>query len=181
MPVIEKRYAEALADVCENSGGFDTTIENFNEFMSLIADNNELRSLLFSNDVHSTIKKETLQKVFGNELDLKIKNLIFILLDKGRINELANIYKEFLKIANSRKDVLNIRIMSASSLSTEQIDKIRDIYLKQYGKKSAQVELVIDKNLLGGLKVQIGDKVVDFTVKSRIDELARLTSAKIAD
>lgn len=181
MPVIEKRYAEALANVCKDNAELDLKIKNFTDFMSLIAESTDLRSLLFENNVHNSIKKESLQKVFNEELDKNIKNLVFILLDKGRIGELTSIYKEFLNIANKRKDILNIRIMSAQSLSTEQIDKIRDIYLKQYGKKSAEVELVVDKTLIGGLRVQIGDKVVDYTVKSRIDELAKLTGAKLTN
>lgn len=179
MPVIEKRYAEALAGVCESNGSFDATIENFNEFMSLLADSEDLKMLLFSSNIHNSVKKETLQKIFTEELDSRIKNLIFILLDKGRIRELTNIYKEFIKISNMRKDVLHIKIMSSTSLTTEQIDKIKEIYKAQYNKKSVDAELVIDKKLLGGLKVQIGDKVVDFTVKSRMDDLARLTGAKI--
>lgn len=173
MPVIEKRYASALADICEETSSFDKTMEEFKSFMDLFNSNSEFRFLLVSHGIKSIIKKETLNHI--KQLDERIKNLIFILLDKGRIGILPDVYNEFIKIADNKKGILHMKIFSAAPLETQSAEKIKEIYRTKYGKSSVKAELFVDKSLLGGIKVQIGDTVIDSTLKGRLDELSKIT------
>lgn len=177
MPVIEKRYASALADICEETSSFDKTMEEFSSFMDLFNSNPELNFLLVSHGIKNQIKKETLNLI--TQLDERVKNLVFLLLDKGRIEILPAVHHEFIKIADSKKSVLHIKIFSANPLETENVDKIKEIYKVKYGKLAVKAELFVDKSLLGGIKIQIGDTVIDSTLKGRFNELSKITNAKL--
>jgi F-type H+-transporting ATPase subunit delta len=171
MPVIEKRYASALADICEETSSFNQTIEEFKAFMDMFNSNPELNFLLLSHGIKNQIKKETLNLI--KPIDERIKNLIFLLLDKGRIEILPEIYEEFIKIANAKNSILNIKIFSANNLETESIERIKEIYRLKHNKSSVNAEVYVDKTLLGGVKIQIGDTVIDSTLKGRFDDIAK--------
>lgn len=177
MPVIETRYAIALADLCEKTNTFDESLENFKNFMDLFEQNEELKFLLLSPGIKNTIKKETLKHFKG--LNEKIQNLLFLLLDKNRIEFLPDVYTAFAKIAESKKEILHMTLTSASPLEATQVEKIKSIYLAKYNKKAAIAELIVDKSLLGGLKVQIGDTIIDASLKGRLEDLANVTHAKM--
>jgi F-type H+-transporting ATPase subunit delta len=176
MPVIEKRYAFALADICDKDSTFDQTIEGFDNFMELFNSNPEFNFLLQSQGIKKQIKKETLDLI--KNIAPNIKNLVFLLLDKNRIEILPRLYDEFIRIANSKNNVLHMKIFSSAPIDPKELTKLKEIYKAKYNKSEVTTEEIIDKNLLGGIKIQIGDTVIDSTLKGRIDELSKLTGVK---
>jgi F-type H+-transporting ATPase subunit delta len=177
MPVIEKRYAKALIDTCDGTANLDVTLAEFGDFMSIYTSNNEFRLFLTSHAIKNSIKKETLNLING--LNLKIKNLIFLLLDKGRLSVLSAVYDEFVREVENLRNILHIKIFSASPLDNTTIDKLSNIFKARYKKNFVKPDLIVDKSLLGGIKIQIGDTVIDSTIKGKLNKLSGIIGASI--
>jgi len=91
-----------------------------------------------------------------------------LLVDKERFENIRGIVEEYFRLADERKNILNMTIISAFPLEDVQINRIKEKYKKLYNKTDVKAKLIIDKSLIGGVKIQIGDKVIDDSIKGRL-------------
>lgn len=171
MPLVESRYAEALIDITEKNGKTDKVLKDFDALLNLLDNNSDLSTFLENPQVQLSAKKKLIKDIVGDSIDSNLSNLIMILIDKGRIKYVKGIYLEYRRFADERRDVLNLKIISAVELDDLQVDKIIEKYKKIYNKELVNAVLQIDKSLIGGIKVQIEDRVEDFSLKTRLDSL----------
>ena len=171
MSLAEIRYAEALADISFQDGTWDNYRSILETISKTFKSQEDFRWFLLSPEINPEIKRETLKKLFGKDLDEKLLNFIMLLIDKSRLNNLPGIVKEFNRQADLRKNVLQIDITSAAPLSESQIERIKEKYRSEYNTISARAEIKIDKSIIGGIIVKIGDRVIDSSVKGRLGDL----------
>jgi F-type H+-transporting ATPase subunit delta len=171
MPLIEKRYAEALIGLSVQNN----TIDDYRQELLVIADlyrnQQDFRLFLLNPKVKTEIKKAVISKAFSGKIKQELVNFLSLLLDKGRIKNLPGIFAEYLKAADKIKNTLNITIISAAPLEDKQVNSIVEKYKLLYNSTSANLLKEIDKTLIGGVKVKIGDKVVDGTITGRLQGL----------
>lgn len=127
----------------------------------------ELIDILASPTIKKSNKKEIVRKM---EFSRIFQNYLYLLLDKQRFNYLLKIKNEFDSLVDKSKGITMAVVKSARPLSSEQ-----EINLKNSLKKSTgmDVDLMfeIDETLIGGISVQIGDTLLDSSIKNRLDEL----------
>lgn len=174
MPLIERRYAGAFFDIALGSGDIDSFQGELEEITVFFNNQEEFRQFLMNPEVKNETKKAVVKKALTNVLKAETVNLIMLLLDKGRIGYLPGIYEEFVRLADKTKNILNMTIISASELDKVQIEKIKAKYAALYNSSMVKAEVKVDKALIGGVKVVIGDKVVDDTLKGRLESLKEL-------
>lgn len=171
MPLIEKRYAEALIALSVQNG----TTEDYQQELQVIVDlfnsQQEFRIFLLNPKIKIDVKKEVITNVFSGKAKNELVNFLSLLLDKGRIRNLPGILAEYVIIADKLKNTLNITIVSATPLENQQVHEIVEKYKRLYHAANAKMNLEIDKRLIGGVKVKIGDKVVDGTIAGRLEDL----------
>jgi F-type H+-transporting ATPase subunit delta len=174
MPLVVKRYAEALIEIAEQGG----MIPEYEEELKAIADtyrsSPELRDFLLSPEIKVQVKKAAVQAMFTGKVRTELVSFQLLLLDKGRIKHVQGIVTEFFRMASHKRNILHMTIASATPLEDEQVQRIKEKYRSLYGAVDVIVKLAIDQTLLGGVKVVIGDKVFDGSVKSRLDALKEL-------
>lgn len=171
MPLVEKRYAEALVDIAVRNGALDSYQNELLEVADLFSTNEEFRVFLLNPEIKNEYKKSTLGKIFEKEIAGNLLNFMLLLLDKKRMNIFPGIVEEYIKLADKERNVLKMDIVSAGPLSDEQVDKIKEKYRSAYGAVDIRVNLSVDPSLLGGVKIIVGDKVIDGTVKGRLENL----------
>jgi F-type H+-transporting ATPase subunit delta len=103
---------------------------------------------------------------------------MFLLLDKGRIESLPGISREFSRLADKQRNILNITIMTAVPLDQAGIDRISEKFRHLYQASSVKVTLDVQPSLIGGVKVAVGDKLYDGTVKGKLAGLQAILSGK---
>lgn len=175
MPLVEKRYAEALVELSIDIGETDTYRSRLKAIVDLYENQPDFRWLLLTPEVGTEVKKETVAKLLGTSEGDKLVSFLLILIDKGRIKLLPQIVQEFNRLADIRKNVLNLLITSASPLTGLQIDRIKSKYSQEYKASAVNAEVQLDKTLIGGVKVKIGDRVIDSSIKGRLEALKQLT------
>lgn len=172
MSLVERRYAEALVDVALGEQ-LDVFQEELAMLANLMRHEESFRIFLINPTIHSSQKKELIQKALGNEIMQELQNFLYILIDRERVGNLPGIYEEFVKLADARRNSLHIRIYSPFPLSEGQQEAIAEKYKKLHGAWNATVEMNMDPSLIGGIKVIIGDKVYDSSIKTKLDSLKK--------
>lgn len=171
MSVIEKRYAQALLDIAVQNGMIELYVSDLNAAVSAYSENPELQSYLLNPGVTADNKLAALNNIFAGKLNQEILNLLKLLVEKGRIKCLPAIFKEFADIADEKRNILHMTIISPFPLDELQVKRLTEKYRNLHGSASVKTEFRLDKSLLGGIKVVIGDKVIDGTTAGKLKAL----------
>lgn len=174
MPLVEKRYAEALITIAAEQNSIDKYQKDLGAVEEIYSIDTDFKNFLLNPENDTNVKKSIIQKVFDGKIQHEVICFIKLLLDKGRIINLTGIFREFVQMADEKRSILNISILSAAPLDTAQINAITEKYRQQYGAWSVKAEMKIDPSLIGGIKISIGDKLIDGTVKGRLKDLKAL-------
>ena len=116
-------------------------------------------------------KKLVLNEIFGKDNSDNLNILLYIL-DKGRINCIKYIVAEYLKIYYRKNRILDVRATFTKELTEEQKKKLIDKLSQKTGKE-INLEVKIDKNILGGGIIRIGDKIIDGSIRRELDNWKR--------
>ncbi|GHV14829.1 ATP synthase subunit delta [Clostridia bacterium] len=171
MSLLETSYAEALlseAGSADAESVGDELIAFLREFQS-----DAQIALFFKNPV---VSSDTKKKVIGEALSetahKAVKNFLFLLVDNKRINLLSAIIDSYLKLLPKNSNKKLIKIYSAASLDAQSIEAIAEKYRGETAIADIETEVMVDKTLIGGVCVQIGDKRYDGTIKTKLKHLS---------
>lgn len=179
MSSVDKRYAEALVDAAEEKGLLNTVQAELGVFAEMYSKQPEFASFFRAPEIGKKEKKDTLQVLLKESQSMVIP-FLQLLIDKDRMKNLPGIYREFVDIADKRRKVINMQIRTFAPIDDAQLGKIKQKYMKEYDATEVKTTVSIDPELLGGLVVQIGDRLIDGSIKGRLKGLKETTS-KIQD
>jgi F-type H+-transporting ATPase subunit delta len=112
----------------------------------------------------------------GLALDPKMGNLLRAIIDNGRLAALPEIAAQFQRLANASSGVSDALIQSAFPIDAAQLAEVSSVLERRFGRKlNPQVE--IDPSLIGGIRVVVGDEVLDTSVKARLEQMKMALTA----
>ena len=171
--LIGKRYAEALSDSISESSGLSSALDNLRTFTNALESESQLSPFF----AHPSIPGENkiamvrdLCERFG--VDANVRNLLLTLTERKKILYLKNITEYFEKVVDNRLNNVRVLVTSASDLGQASIDRLTSSLSKILG-KTVLLSVDVDPALLAGVIVQVGDLVVDASVKNRLTLLKR--------
>lgn len=132
------------------------------------------KDFLLNPQNEAALKRNVVYNSYNGRVRPEIINFISLLLDKGRIKYLPGIYEKFVGLADEKRSILTINIISATPLDNEQTAVIAAKYKKLYNAASVKTQVKYDPSLIGGIRVIVGDKMTDASVKGRLKELEQL-------
>lgn len=107
----------------------------------------------------------------GAELDVVVKNTIDLISKKHLMSKSKEILTSLEKIIDKNEEVARAKISSRIKLEKKIVDEIEDFIRKKYKAKKIVLEFEIDEKLLGGIKIEVGDEIIDTTLKNKIKKL----------
>ena len=131
----------------------------------------QMYSILLNPKVNAQQKKDIFDAAAGGRLDEITKRLVAILVDNHREALIGSIAEQFEDLKHDHDKVLRAKITSAQPLSDQQRDEIVAALEKRYGKK-IEADVDVDPQLLGGARVQIGDQVINASVRDALAQMA---------
>jgi F-type H+-transporting ATPase subunit delta len=164
-------YAEALFDVAKKNGKLDTIGEGLGRFSDAVEGNRELQIFLFSPHFSSAEKIEGLGRaVSGAEPELV--NFLGLLIEKGRMTNVFRVRREFEQLWKRENRLIGVTVTSAAELDPAVVGKIGEEIERQTGQK---VDLAsrVDEEILGGIVLQVGNMVLDASIRSRLEKLRK--------
>jgi F-type H+-transporting ATPase subunit delta len=109
-------------------------------------------------------------EIFGTVAPKPVLNLIGLMIKRGRIHELPKVATEFRRLDNARQGVTEATATSAAPLSEDEIRTLTQ-RLEQDTNGRVELDVQVDPSLLGGLVVRVGDRMIDGSVRGRLERL----------
>lgn len=164
-----RRYARAVFELAQQDGDVDGWARRLAQLREIFED--PAVEALLSNP---TIATESRQSVISETrgFDRETANLAKLLVEAGRIKDAAGIEQEFMALADAAAGRVRAVVTTAVALSAEDQDRVTR-QLSQRLKQDVRLTPVVDPRILGGLKLQFGDRLIDATVATRLQQLRR--------
>ena len=166
-------YARALFDLSIEKNSMHQISADFQNLTILFDKSFELIEYLNNPTINQKAKHEVLAKALKSQIHTVTFQFIMLLLDRDRINILLPVIKKYLKLVYETASIKTVEISSASKLNSKQI-RVLGSKLKTLT-NARQVKLIttVDPTLIGGFSVKTESKLLDFTLKKRITQVAQ--------
>lgn len=175
---VASRYAKSLIDLATEQKVLDQVQEQMLLFVQVCRENPELVAVLKNPIISLDKKAAVLQGVFGSKVH-KIVNAFFVLMvNKGRAALLLPTAKAYIVAFQAIKGIVIAKVKAASALSDEAKKQII-AHVKSMGANEVVLETTIDPATIGGFVLQVGDKQVDATLKTKLNKLKKEFEQKV--
>jgi F-type H+-transporting ATPase subunit delta len=178
MDEIARVYAEALFESAKKAGNLDVIKEQLDQFADAMTNDRELQLFFFSPYFSSAEKREGLEKaVDGAEAELI--NFLGLLAEKHRMPAIFRIRARFDDLWAVENKRLEVTVTSAVDLDPELVQRIGSEIESQTG-QTVDLQSNVDPDILGGLVLRVGNKVLDASVRNRLDKLRKNVASAAA-
>jgi F-type H+-transporting ATPase subunit delta len=164
-----RRYAEAAFEVATRDNAFDTWRAELDAAAEVVADERVGRALA-NPSIPLERRNATADATFGPLAGRQVLNLIKLMLRRGRIEELPRVAAEFRRLDDERQDITHATATSAAPLAPDEVRALTAKLEQSTGGRIA-LDVQVDPSLLGGLVVRVGDRLIDGSVRSRLERL----------
>jgi len=169
---VAKRYALALFQLAKENGQLDNIEAELEIVKDLFTTSAELRTVLNSPKVSLEKKKELIKNAFSSASPY-VLNTLMILVDRHREEVIGEVAQEFMKLSYEEKGLAEAKVYSVRLLTETEKEALASTFAKKVGKKALKINNVVDTNLLGGLKIRIGNRIFDGSLRGKLERLER--------
>jgi F-type H+-transporting ATPase subunit delta len=165
---VARRYGQGVFQLAEEDGDFDAWRMELAK-LQLLLDEDVLRAA-FRNPAVSTGRRMELAKRLAPELKPETENLLRLLIEHQRTREAAGIREEFDRLADQAQGVVHVTLTTAIELSDAERKRYEQGLARRLGRQ-VRLKHEVDRRLVAGATVQIGDHLVDGSVRTQLDRL----------
>ena len=167
-----KRYAIALFELAQQKNELQSVENDLRELKLVWNGNRDLKTLFTSPKLSIEKKKELIREIFSQANPIVI-NTLLVLIDKKRLIEVPAIISEFMELSADAQGVAEAKVYTTRPLSEVERAKISIAFANNIGKQSLRIENIVDPSILGGMRVQIGNRIYDSSLSMKLDRLKR--------
>jgi ATP synthase F1 delta subunit len=171
MEEIGEVYARALFETAMEHGELDEVHDNLGVWTDALGENKNLQTFFFSPRFSSAEKKDAIRKIIegGNE---RFLNFLELLAERHRLAATFRIRRSFDGLWREEHKVLPVEVTSAVELDEGLIGSIEN-RIKEATGRQIETTRKVDPNIIGGLVLRVGNKVLDASVHGRLERLRR--------
>ena len=163
-------YAEALFGVARAEGTLGEVEDELFRFSQTLQGSDELRTALTDAGIPASRRQQIVEDLLGGKASPTTVALVSMVVATGRARQLPEIIRQLVAMsaAEVNKEVAEVR--SAVSLNDDQRKRLAEALSNATGKQ-VEVKVIVDPSVMGGIVAQVGDTVIDGSVRSRLDQL----------
>lgn len=171
--LVSLTYGEALFEVALEKDTLDQTFEEIKFVKEALTSNKEFIQLLNHPKISKEEKVSVIESIFRNKVSEDVTGFLVIIVEKERYDKIDEILSYFIAKVKEYKKIGVATVTSATELTEEQRDSILTKLLQTTKYVQFEIDYIIDPSLIGGVVIQIGDRVVDGSIKTKLAHLAR--------
>jgi F-type H+-transporting ATPase subunit delta len=165
---IARPYAEALFRVAK-SGNLSAWSDVVAE-MAHVAAHPDVLALAHNPKVSADQTAEIFLSLLKSSVTDEVKNFVNTLSDYDRLTLLPEIAAQFFVLKNADAGAADAEIFSAFDLNAEQVNELATVLEKKFGRK-LQATVKVDTSLIGGVRIVVGDQVLDTSVRAKLQQM----------
>ncbi|HSA07393.1 MAG TPA: ATP synthase F1 subunit delta [Candidatus Gastranaerophilales bacterium] len=170
--IIADKYAIAMFELAETHDLLDNINSDLFLVKNIISTSNDLRNFIDHPLINSADKKDALEKIFAESVSLYSLNLIRLLTDRNRLFILPFIADYYQKILYKKRNMDIAQVITAIPVDENVLVRTRE-KLENLFKKRIKIESMVDKDLIAGMIIKIGDKIIDGSIKTKLENMKK--------
>ena len=163
-----ERYSRALFEVANETNELDKIENDVRNFQSLFNSSSEIKNFI-QNPTQSKNTQNNAINLLSEKLGFSknLKNFFLLLIEKRRIFFVKKISESFLRLCSKKRGEIKASLISSKELSPTELDEISKDLSKSM-KSIIKLDYKVDKDLIGGLKLQLGSFMIDTSIKNKL-------------
>lgn len=170
---VANRYAKAIFELAEENGQLDQTYQELSALRQVFEENDGLAALLSGVDL-SLAEKKSLIDALKKDASPFVSNLIQMVFDYGRMDDLVAIIDEFERRYDAFNKRIHAEVITAVQLDTKQRDQLKAGLAKRLSANEIVLHETVDPSILGGVIIRANNETLDGSLSSKIEQIRRL-------
>ena len=171
MEEIARVYADALFGAAEAKGNLDDVHSQLDQFTDEISESNDMRVFFFSPYFSSAEKREAISQAISGASS-ELVNFLELLAEKHRMPAIFRIRQRFDELWAKANKRLEVTLTSAVELDKKIVDQVGE-QIERQTDRSIDLTSEVDPEILGGLVLRVGNKVLDASLRSKLEKLRK--------
>lgn len=168
-----KVYGDGLFDLALEKQEIDGFFEEVKVLGTALSENPELSKLMGHPQVSRDDKIQMIKDIFQGKLREEMVGFLVLVVEKGRFSEIQNILDYFTDLVYEYKKIGKAHVTSAVPLSEAQKEATEKRLLATTGYETMEIDYQVDEKLIGGMVIRIKDRVVDSSIRTRLNTMTR--------
>ena len=170
------RYAKAVFQLAVERDELENWLEDLTQLADSIT-NREFGDILAAPRVPSVQKERVIREALGSSVSPLALNLMFLLTSRGAIHRLPEIADRYQEMLDAHRGIERAEVVSAVPLNDAQRDSVADMLARTSGKE-IRLSSRVDPEILGGMVIRVGDRVMDGSARTRLQSMRREMSQR---
>lgn len=168
-----KVYGEALFSLAVEENRVDEFLLEAREIQNCVLCNDELNQFMNHPGVSKEKKIALMENVIKDQLSKEMLGFLVIVIDKGHYDELGSMITYFKNQVKAYKKIGVVYITTPTELRNEQKAKIEDKILSTTDYLKLEAHYILDESLIGGMIIRMQDRVIDSSLKTKLEKLQK--------
>jgi F-type H+-transporting ATPase subunit delta len=178
-------YARSLIDLAHNAGGRERVEQILGELegiVDLARTDPKFAEFLSSRAISTDERSKSIRQIFTGRISETTRNFLLVLNDKGRLGEIVTMTAAYDEAVQAKFGRVEVDVYTAQAMDQGALEDVRSRLARALGKEVV-VHPYTDVNMIGGVKFQIGDQLIDASIQTRLrqvrDQIEREGAAKL--
>lgn len=171
--LVSNTYGDALFELALENNQLDSMLDEVKAVSAAIAENEDLTKLMNHPKIVKEEKIKVIEDIFTGQVSRELVGLMRMVVEKDHYNELDSVLVYFIDKVKEYKNIGTAYVTSAAALSDSQKAAVEKKLLETTKYVEFEMHFDVDATLIGGMKIRIGDRVVDSSVKNKLNDLTR--------
>ncbi len=171
--LISKTYGEALYELAVEEQKLDVLFKEVGAILEILKENPDFGKLMTHPKISRDEKTEVVEKVFKGRVSGEMAGFLRIMVEKGRFTELDATLAYFIDRVKEEKHIGVAYVTTAVALDKAAQLKIKARLLETTRYKEMEMNYTVDSSIIGGMVIRIGDRVIDSSITTKLNELKK--------
>ncbi|MFC9598596.1 F0F1 ATP synthase subunit delta [Peribacillus butanolivorans] len=169
---VAKRYAVALFQIAKEQNLINQLEEELRIVNEVFTNDNELLSFLAHPKMTKDAKSALIANAFAS-LSSSVQNTVMLMVERHRTDEVTAMAQEFIELANEENSVADATVYTVRPLTESEMEAVSSSFAAKIGKRNLRITNITDTNILGGIRLQIGNRIYDGTISGKLGRLSK--------
>ncbi len=171
--LVSKTYGDALFELALEQDAVDTLLEEVQAVSGALKENEDLMRLMEHPKIVKEEKLQIIEQIFKGRVSDNLTGFLELIVSKDRFHDIFDILDFFMDHVREHKHIGVASVTTAVELKKSQKKAVVDRLLATTGYQSFEMNYMVDAGLIGGMVIRIGDRVVDSSIKHKLELMSR--------
>ena len=170
--IVSLTYGTALYEAARELGKEEALLIEVKQLALIVKAYEQFAAFLNSPAIMAKEKQEAVKHIMQDSFSPEMIHFVYVLIDKGRTAEIRKIAKQYIRLYDEERGIAEGKVFSVVQLTPDQIQKF-SAEMSRLFRKQIKLENRVDQSLIGGIKIQVGGKMIDQSYKGDLERLRK--------